>query len=84
MSPSQIILRWHLQDGHIAIPVSHNPDYIRENSESIGFGSFLSHRARINALGKNKADVGFSTKFLQKFYKNHKPSRPPVHTKEIG
>lgn len=28
---AQIILRWHLQDGYIAIPGSSNPDHIAEN-----------------------------------------------------
>ena len=34
---AQIILRWHLQDGYIAIPGSSNPDHIAENYDIFDF-----------------------------------------------
>ena len=34
---AQIILRWHLQDGYIAIPGSGNPDHIAENYDIFDF-----------------------------------------------
>ena len=36
-SSAQIILQWHLQAGHIAIPGSNNPDHIKENIELFDF-----------------------------------------------
>ncbi len=36
-SSAQVILRWHLQAGHIAIPGSNNPDHIKENIEIFDF-----------------------------------------------
>ena len=34
---AQIILRWHLQAGYIAIPGSSNPDHIAENYNIFDF-----------------------------------------------
>ena len=34
---AQVILRWHLQAGNIAIPGSSNPNHIRENFDIFGF-----------------------------------------------
>ncbi|MGB3835577.1 aldo/keto reductase [Castellaniella sp.] len=31
VSPAQVVLRWHMQKGHIAIPKSAHPERIREN-----------------------------------------------------
>lgn len=36
-TPPQILLRWHLQAGHIAIPGSSNNDHIRENTAVFDF-----------------------------------------------
>lgn len=36
-SVAQIILRWHIQKGFIAIPGSSNPDHIKENKEIFDF-----------------------------------------------
>ena len=36
-TPAQIILRWHLQSGYIAIPGSKNPDHIKENINIFDF-----------------------------------------------
>jgi diketogulonate reductase-like aldo/keto reductase len=36
-SPAQIVLRWHLQLGNVAIPKSVTPSRIRENIEVFGF-----------------------------------------------
>lgn len=41
-TPGQIILRWHIQKGHIAIPKSSNESRIHENGDV--FPSY-SHRA---------------------------------------
>lgn len=54
-SAAQIILRWHLQDGHIAIPGSHNPDHIRENTELFDFELTDEEMAGLRALNLNEA-----------------------------
>ncbi len=36
-TPAQVILRWHLQGGYVAIPGSKDPDHIRENSDIFDF-----------------------------------------------
>lgn len=36
-SSAQIILRWHLQAGYVAIPGTSNPDYIAENAHILDF-----------------------------------------------
>lgn len=56
-SSAQIILRWHLQTGHIAIPGSSNPDHILENISIVDFELTDDEIARINAL--NKAEPFF-------------------------
>ena len=36
-SSAQVVLRWHIQAGNIAIPGSSNPDHIQENIEIFDF-----------------------------------------------
>ena len=36
-TPAQVILRWQMQAGYIAIPGSSNPDHIAENYDIFGF-----------------------------------------------
>jgi len=36
-TPAQVVLRWHLQAGNIAIPGSSNANHIRENFDIFGF-----------------------------------------------
>ncbi|MEV7084900.1 aldo/keto reductase [Streptomyces sp. NPDC093085] len=36
-TPAQVVLRWHLQTGHVAIPKSVTPSRIRENFDVFGF-----------------------------------------------
>ena len=47
---AQVILRWHLQAGHIAIPGSSNPDHILENISIFDFVLTAEEMSRINAL----------------------------------
>lgn len=37
VSPAQVILRWHVQQGRIIIPKSVSPARIRENLDVFGF-----------------------------------------------
>ena len=50
----QIILRWHMQRGFIAIPGSSNPKHIRENINIFDFSLTDEEMDQINALNKEK------------------------------
>ena len=51
---AQIILRWHLQAGYIAIPGSSNPDHIAENYRIFDFELTDDEMRQIAAVNKNK------------------------------
>lgn len=50
----QVILRWHLQRGVVAIPGSSNPDHIKENISVFDFSLTDDEMARIAALNRNE------------------------------
>ena len=50
-TPAQVIVRWHLQHGIIAIPKSRNVDRIRSNADVGGFELSADDMAAIDALG---------------------------------
>ena len=50
----QVILRWHLQRGVVAIPGSSNPDHIEENISVFDFSLSDEEMARIAALNRNE------------------------------
>lgn len=51
---AQIILRWHLQAGNIAIPGSSNEDHIQENYEIFDFELTDEEMDRMTALDKDE------------------------------
>ena len=51
---AQVILRWHLQDGHIAIPGSHNETHVQENFDIFDFELTSEEMEQIAALNKNE------------------------------
>ena len=51
---AQVILRWHLQAGNIAIPGSSNPDHIAENYDIFDFELSDEEMARMTALDKQE------------------------------
>ena len=51
---AQIILRWHLQAGYIAIPGSSNPDHIAENYRVFDFELTADEMQQIAAVNKNQ------------------------------
>lgn len=53
-TPAQVVLRWHLQLGHVAIPKSSTPSRIRENIEIFGFGLDADDLAAFAALDEGK------------------------------
>ena len=51
-SPTQVVLRWHVDHGFVVIPKSANPDRIAANWDVIGFALSSDELARIDALGR--------------------------------
>lgn len=49
---AQIILRWHVQSGHVVIPGSKNPDHIRDNFNIFDFALTDEEMAEIARLDK--------------------------------
>ena len=53
-SPVQIILRWHVQRGFVAIPKSTHPDHIAANIDVFDFTLTAGEMSAIDALGKDR------------------------------
>lgn len=53
-TPAQVILRWHLQEGNIAIPGSKSEAHIRENYEVFGFELTEAEMGQIAALDREE------------------------------
>lgn len=51
--PVQVIIRWHLQSGHVCIPGSINEAHIQENANVFDFELTADEMAKLNALNKN-------------------------------
>ncbi len=49
-SPAQVMLRWHLQQGLVAIPRSSNPDRVRQNIEILDFELTQAEMALLSGL----------------------------------
>lgn len=52
-TPAQIVLRWHIQEGLIAIPKSVTPERIRENIAIVDFALNDDDMERIRALNRD-------------------------------
>ena len=52
-SSAQIILRWHVQSGHVVIPGSKNPEHIRDNFNIFDFTLTEEDMAEIAKVNKN-------------------------------
>ena len=53
-SPAQVILRWHIQQGHIVIPGSKTPSHIAQNVELFDFALSDEEMAQIATLDRGK------------------------------
>ncbi|WP_448752792.1 aldo/keto reductase [Actinomyces sp.] len=54
-SPTQVLLRWHIQQGHIAIPGSRTPSRIAQNIDLFDFALTDEDMAEIDSLDKGKS-----------------------------
>ncbi len=52
--PAQIILRWHIQSGFVAIPKSTDAGHIAENFDIFDFALTDDELARIDVLDRNR------------------------------
>lgn len=52
-SNAQIILRWHVQMGHVVIPGSTNPEHIKDNADLFDFVLTDEEMAEIAKINKN-------------------------------
>lgn len=50
----QVVLRWHVQSGFVAIPKSTNPAHIEDNLDIFDFALTGVQMAAIAALGKGR------------------------------
>jgi 2,5-diketo-D-gluconate reductase A len=53
VTPAQVVLRWHLQTGIIALPKSSSKERMRENLDIAGFELTADEMAAIDALDEN-------------------------------
>lgn len=53
-TPAQVVLRWHVQLGNVAIPKSVTPSRIKENIDVFGFELDLEDIAAISALNEDR------------------------------
>ncbi|WP_210481118.1 aldo/keto reductase [Naasia sp. SYSU D00948] len=54
VTPAQVVLRWHLQTGIVALPKSSFRERMRENLDITGFELSADEMAAIDALDENK------------------------------
>ena len=62
-SPTQVVLRWHVQLGLVAIPKSANPGRIAENIDVFDFELSNEEMTSITGLNRGDADVTDSDEF---------------------
>jgi 2,5-diketo-D-gluconate reductase A len=62
-SPTQVVLRWHIQLGLVAIPRSSNPGRIAENIDIFDFELTEQEMTKITALDRGESEVTDSDEF---------------------
>lgn len=63
----QIILRWHIQDGNIVIPVSKNAEHIRDNFDLFDFSLSDEEMAKIAAMDQKKRYYTSTPEMLDRY-----------------
>ena len=56
-TPTQVVLRWHVQTSLVAVPKSADPGRIAENLDVFGFELTAEQMARIDGLDRGEVDV---------------------------
>lgn len=53
-TPAQIILRWHLQKGHVVFPKTTNPEHMQANLDIFNFQLTADNMAKVDGLDKQQ------------------------------
>jgi 2,5-diketo-D-gluconate reductase A len=53
-TPAQVVLRWHLQHGHVVFPKTTRPERMRENADLFDFGLTAEQLAVIDGLDRGE------------------------------
>ncbi|MBU3202413.1 aldo/keto reductase [Clostridium estertheticum] len=72
-SPVQIILKWHLQEGFVAIPKSTNPEHIRQNMDIKDFELTEEEMNEIRAIDKNQSYFNMPEEEQEKMFLSQRP-----------
>ena len=62
-TPAQVVLRWHVQQGLVAIPKSANPECLAQNLDVFGFELSSDELAALYTLDTGQADIADSDEF---------------------
>jgi 2,5-diketo-D-gluconate reductase A len=62
-TPAQIVLRWHIEAGVVAVPRSTNPERIAQNIDVFDFQLTPGDLARLAALDQGEAAAVDSDRF---------------------
>jgi 2,5-diketo-D-gluconate reductase A len=62
-TPAQIVLRWHVQSGFVAIPKSSDPERMRQNLDVFGFSLPDKEMEAINGLDRGESAAADSDSF---------------------
>lgn len=71
-TPAQIILRWHIQEGHSAIPGATDHDYITENIDIFDFELSPKEMAQIRGIDKEQRFFNMDYRQAEQFMLNWK------------
>jgi diketogulonate reductase-like aldo/keto reductase len=71
---AQIILRWHIQKGHIVFPKSTNPQHIKDNINIFDFELTPAEMKQIDALDKNQRYFTMSLAQQKSAFSSFKPA----------
>lgn len=71
-TPAQIILRWHIQEGHSAIPGATDHDYITENIDIFDFELSPEEMAQIRGIDKEQRFFNMDYRQAEQFMLNWK------------
>lgn len=66
-SPAQVIISWHIQEGHAVIPGATDHNYIKENIEAMNIKLSEEEMRRMRALNKEKRFYEYNIEATRQF-----------------
>lgn len=70
----QVILRWHIQKGHIVFPKTTNPQHMKDNIDIFDFSLTDDEMAKIDALDKDKRYFTVPLAQQEEMFKSFRPA----------